>query len=101
MAVSGAAGAVGAWAKGRANRRSVARFGEFWSALQRVGDVLAEAERLSKSGDKGKNRNARHWDIATVDEVRNSLRRCQSSLRIVSSAAKKFEPELIVKDWRR
>src|SRR3954453_10370606 len=89
--------------RGRANRQAVARFGEFWQALQQVGDALAAAQRAAKSADDGmwRGRNQRHWDIASVDEVRNSLRRCKSSLRIVSAQAKGFEPHLIVKDWRR
>ena len=39
-----AANAARQWAKGRANRRAVARFAAFWTALQRVGDIIAEAE---------------------------------------------------------
>jgi hypothetical protein len=98
-----AARSTRAWAQRRQNRRALARFGEFWQALQHVGDVLAEAERLSKSADDSawKSRNTRHWTIATADEVRTSIKRCRSSLRIVSSSAKRFEPQLIVKDWRR
>lgn len=100
--VGSAARSGRAWQKRRANRRALARFGEFWTALQHVGDVLAEAERLSKSADDNwRGRGARHWSIATADEVRSSVKGCRSSLRIVSAQAKRFEPELIVKDWRR
>jgi hypothetical protein len=81
----------------------VQRFGEFWQALQEVGDALAEAQRAAKNAnDTGwRRRNQRHWNIATVDEVRSALRACKFSLRTVSSQAKRFEPQLIVKDWRR
>ncbi len=91
------------WAQRRARRRAVARFGEFWSALQQVGDALAEADRLAKKAGDGpwKLGGQRHWVIATVEEARASVRKCRSSLRIVSSAAKKFEPQLIVREWRR
>lgn len=100
--IGNAARAGRSWQQRRANRRALARFGEFWTALQRVGDVLAEAERLSKSADDNRrSRESRHWSIATPDEVRSSVKRCRSSLRIVSTQAKRFEPELIVKDWRR
>ncbi|WP_219414863.1 hypothetical protein [Pseudonocardia nigra] len=101
--VGSAARATRGWAQRRANRRALARFGEFWRALQQVGDVLAEAERMAKAADDSswRNRNQRHWSIATADEVRKSVKGCRSSLRIVSSQAKRFEPQLIVKDWRR
>jgi hypothetical protein len=90
-------------ARRRADRRAVARFAEFWSALQEVGDALAAAQRAAKHAGDGtwRPRNQRHWDIAAVDEVRGSLRRCKFALRIVSAQAKRFEPHLIVRDWRR
>jgi hypothetical protein len=102
-AVGNAARAGRNWQRKRADRRALSRFGEFWAALQHVGDVLAEAERLSKSADDAawKGRGTRHWNIATAEEVRSSVRGCRSSLRIVSAQAKRFEPQLIVKDWRR
>ena len=81
----------------------MARFGEFWQALQEVGDALAEAQRATKNAEDGtwKARNQRHWSIASIDEVRSALRGCKSSLRICSAQAKRFEPQLIEKDWRR
>jgi G:T/U-mismatch repair DNA glycosylase len=87
----------------RANRLAVARFGEFWQALQEVGDALAAAQRAARHADDAmwQRRHQRHWNIASVDEVRSALRRCKSSLRIVSAQAKRFEPQLLVKDWRR
>ena len=47
-----AATAARQWVKGRANRRAVQRFAAFWNALQRVGNALAEAERLVKNADE-------------------------------------------------
>lgn len=103
MAVRDSARATRAWAQRRANRQAVARFGEFWQALQEVGDALAEAQRATKNAEDGtwRARNQRHWQIASVDEVRSALRGCKSSLRICSAQAKRFEPQLIEKDWRR
>jgi G:T/U-mismatch repair DNA glycosylase len=100
---SSAARSAREWNRRRADKRAVARFGEFWAALQAVGDALAEAQKAAKNAEHStwKGRNTRHWDIAGVDEVRSSLRRCKNSLRIVSAQAKRFEPQLIVKDWRR
>jgi hypothetical protein len=93
------------WQRRRADNRAVARFAEFWAALQQVGDVLAEAEKLAKNAnDGGSWRGAggrRHWNVATADEVRSAVRGCRNSLRVLSGQAKRFEPELIVKDWRR
>ncbi len=93
----------GSYRERRENRRALYRFAEFWAALQAVGDVLAEADRLTAAaGDKGsRGPIQRHWTIATPEEIRSGLKRCRGSLRILSSSAKRFEPELIVRDWRR
>ena len=91
------------WNRRRANRQALARFAEFWQALQEVGDALAEAQRAAKNTEAGawRERNQRHWAIAGVDEIRSALRGCKFSLRVVSAQAKRFEPQLIEKDWRR
>ena len=101
MAVRQGVNATRRWAARRANRQALARFAEFWQALQEVGDTLAEAQRAAKNAESGdwRERNQRHWTIASVDEVRSALRGCRFS--IVSVQAKRFEPQLIEKDWRR
>ena len=103
MAVRDGVRAARGWAARRANRQALARFAEFWQALQDVGDALAEAQKATKNAESGdwRERNQRHWNIAGIDEVRSALRGCKSSLRIVSAQAKRFEPQLIERDWRR
>src|SRR6187431_2441920 len=103
MAVRDGVNATRRWAQRRANRQALARFAEFWQALQEVGDALADAQRAAKNAESGawRERSQRHWAIASVDEVRSALRGCRFSLRIVSTQAKRFEPQLIEKDWRR
>jgi uncharacterized protein YjiS (DUF1127 family) len=102
-AVTSAVRSTRRWAKERANRKALERFAEFWQALQDVGDALAEAQRAAKkaSDPSWRPRHQRHWDLASVEEIRSSLRRCKFSLRIVSAQAKRFEPQLILKEWRR
>ena len=92
----------GSYRERRENRRALYRFAEFWAALQAVGDVLAEADRLTAAaGDKGsRGPIQRHGDR----HPRGDPLRAQAlpgSLRILSSSAKQFEPELIVRDWKR
>ena len=75
MGVRERVAAARASARRRANRRAVARFGEFWQALQEVGDALSEAQKAAKNAESGdwRARNQRHWTIAGVDEVRTAL----------------------------
>ena len=95
--------AVSTARKRRADRRAVAQFQEFWTALQRVGDALSEVEKMSRrtTDTAWRHRKARHWELASVDEIRSALRGCRTSLRVMSNQAKRFEPQLILKDWRR
>lgn len=101
--VSAAAKAAAEQFKRQADKRALARFAEFWAALQVVGDALHEAEKLAKRAQDGpvKAAGRRHWDIASAEEVGSALRRARFALRILSASAKKFEPQLIHKDWRR
>lgn len=102
-AVTSAVRGTRRWARERANRKALERFAEFWQALQHVGDALAEAQRAAKnaSDPSWRPRHQRHWDLASVPEIRGALRRSKFSLRVVSNQAKRFEPQLIVKEWRR
>ena len=64
----------------------------------------SEAEKLAKNAEDAswwKQRNTRHWSVASADEVRSALRTCRGSLRILSRSAKRFEPELIHREWKR
>jgi len=87
MAVRNGYNSTRRWAARRANRQALARFAEFWQALQEVGDTLAEAQRAAKNAEAGawRERNQRHWAIAGVDEIRSALRGCKFSLRVVRS----------------
>lgn len=89
---------------GRANRQALARFAAFWTALQRVGDALADAEKVTKNAEEKawwRDRNTRHWAIATAEDACRAVKVCRASLRVLSMSAKRFEPELIRKDWKR
>ena len=102
-AAGAAAKAAAAQFKRQGDRRALARFAEFWAALQLVGDALHEAEKLAKKAQDGpvNGGSRRHWDIASAEEVGSALRRSRFALRILSASAKKFEPQLIARDWRR
>src|SRR3712207_9081108 len=54
--------------------QAVARFGEFWQALQDVGDALAEAQRAARNAEDStwKARNQRHWNIASVEDRKST-----------------------------
>lgn len=88
------------------NRRALRKYGEFWRALQMVGTAVAQAEALAAkatdtqrgprgSGGKG------HWSAATPEEIRSAAKKATSSLHVISTSAKKWEAELISREWRR
>ena len=105
----------------KVNRRALRKYGEFWRALQLVGDALAEAEKVaakstdgtrSKRGGKrkrtgGKGASAKaggegqHWSVASPEEISAAAKKSHSSLRVMAASAKKWEAELVSRDWRK
>jgi hypothetical protein len=86
------------------NRRALRKYGEFWRALQMVGNALAAAEQVAaKATDhRGTGREGgAHWSTATPDELRQAAKKAGDSLHVLSTAAKKWEAELISREWRR
>ncbi|WP_339122881.1 hypothetical protein [Pseudonocardia sp. D17] len=87
------------------NRRALRRYGEFWRALALVGNALAEAEQLAaKASDAqsaGTEKQTAHWSAPTPDELRAAAKKAGRALHTMSSAAKKWEAELVSREWRR
>jgi hypothetical protein len=85
------------------NRRALRRYGEFWRALQMVGNALAEAERVAaKATDSQPARGqGAHWSTATPQEMKAAAKKAGDALHVMSSAAKKWEAELVSREWRR
>ncbi|MBW0090640.1 hypothetical protein I4I73_17415 [Pseudonocardia sp. KRD-184] len=92
--------------RGPLNRRSVARFAEFWASLQQVGDALAEIEKLgAKAQDAQRSRasngvNGRSWAVATPEEIKSAAKKTHRTLRIIAVSAKRWEADLLSREWR-
>nr|WP_222132370.1 hypothetical protein [Pseudonocardia sp. C8] len=98
----------------KVNRRALRKYGEFWRALQLVGDALAEAEKVAakatdapkgRRGGKGASAKAgadgQHWSVASPDEIAGAAKKAHGSLRVMASSAKKWEAELVSREWRK
>ena len=86
------------------NRRALRRYGEFWRALQMVGAAIAEAEKLAVKADtgSGKRGGARaHWATPTPEEMKSAAKKSGRALEVMSKAAKRWEAELISREWRK
>jgi hypothetical protein len=85
------------------NRRALRRYGEFWRALTMVGAAVGEAEKLAaRSVDlepaKGAGGN---WAAPTAQELKAAAKRAGQGLHVISLAARKWEAELVSREWRR
>ena len=93
--------------KGALHRRALRRYAEFWAALQAVGDALDQATKAAaKLEDAQKARAAangggRHWSVASPEEIRAAAKKAGRSLRIIATSAKRWEADLISRDWGR
>ena len=86
------------------NRRALRRYGEFWRALQMVGAAIAEAEKLAAKADtgSGKRGGARaHWATPTPEEMKSAAKKAGRALEVMSKAVKRWEAELISREWRK
>lgn len=88
------------------NRRALRRYGEFWRALQLVGDALAQAEQAAqKAADtqpaRASSGATAHWSTPTVQELRAAAKKAGTSLHVMAASAKKWEAELVSHEWRR
>ncbi|MDN5915479.1 MAG: hypothetical protein L0I76_10295 [Pseudonocardia sp.] len=101
----------------KVNRRALRKYGEFWRALQLVGDALAQAEKVAaKATDSGAGKRARtgskgasakaggqgqHWSVASPEEISAAAKKSHGSLRVMAASAKKWEAELVSREWRK
>ncbi|MGE0300559.1 MAG: hypothetical protein AB7R99_28120 [Pseudonocardia sp.] len=84
------------------NRRALRKYGEFWRALVLVGNALAEAERVAaKATDHHGRDGGPHWSAPTAEELRAAAKRAGDALHVMSSSARKWEAELVSREWRR
>jgi hypothetical protein len=84
------------------NRRALRRYGEFWRALQMVAAAIAEAEKVAAKADPGKRRGGRaQWSTPTPEEMKASAKKAGRALEIMAKSAKRWEAELISREWRR
>ena len=88
------------------NRRALRKYGEFWRALELVSAALTEAEKTANKAQDGKRGKAgagqtAHWSAATPEELKAAAKKAGRSLHVISTSAKKWEAELISREWRR
>jgi hypothetical protein len=87
------------------NRRALRKYGEFWRALQMVGNALAEAERTAAKADPGTGKGGKgqraHWSTPTPEEMKIAAKKAGRSLEVMSKSAKRWEAELVSREWRK
>ena len=93
--------------RGPLNRRALRRYAEFWMALTAVGEALGQADKLAARIEDAQPRTAsnraggrRSWSVATPEEMRAAAKKAHSSLRVIATAAKRWEADLVSRDWR-
>lgn len=85
------------------NRRALRRYGEFWRALQLVAAAIDQAEKLAAKTDTGIKRGSgrAHWATPTPEELKAAAKKSGRALEVMSKAAKRWEAELVSREWRK
>lgn len=93
--------------RGPINRRALRKYAAFWAALHAVGEALDQAEKLAARAADTRPAKAsngaggrRSWSAATPEEMRAAAKKAHQSLRIIAASAKRWEADLISRDWR-
>jgi hypothetical protein len=93
--------------RGPIDRRALRKYAEFWLALQAVGTALEQADKLAAKAADAQPAKAsvgaggrRSWSVASPEEMRAAAKKAHASLRVIATSAKRWEADLISRDWR-
>jgi hypothetical protein len=79
------------------NRRAQAKYATFWNCLMQVDMVVADARKLAARIDDGD----LPWWAASTGDVLKAAKRVERALKTLSASGKKWEAELISREWRK
>ncbi len=79
------------------NRRAVRKYREFVGALETVWMVLDDAQKLA---NKVTNESRTSWRVATGSELRGTVQVARDHVDALQSRARKYEAELVSREWR-
>ena len=80
------------------NRRAQAKYATFWNCLLQVDMVLEDARKLAnRLDDSGKT----PWWVPSSSDLNKTARRVERALKTLSASGKKWEAELISREWRK
>lgn len=81
------------------NRRAMARYSTFWSALVMVNECVMAARKVAE--ELGDLRGSKQGlAVASGEEVRAAVRKADKSLGTLSKSAQRWEAELKSREWR-
>jgi hypothetical protein len=80
------------------NRRALRRYQQFWTCLQDAAEAVHEAEKLIAKADDSKRIS---WSAAKPDELKSAAVKAGRLLQTLSKSGKKWEAELVAREWTR
>lgn len=80
------------------NHRSRQRYATFWNCLLQVDTVLADARKVANRLDDSDRSPA--W-ASTAADLRKAANRVDRALATLCKSGKRWEAELISRDWRK
>jgi hypothetical protein len=81
------------------NRRAQQKYGEFVGAIDHVTEMFGPCEKLCNQMKQGRAA-AGGWRMASPDELKRLLVKARRDLETLKDHAKRYEAELISRDWR-
>ncbi len=81
------------------NEHAQKRYKEFTTAIAHVHELIIPIDKLIGRMDKP-NARYRGWRMKRPDELKAIVKKLRNQLELVTEQAKKYEKELISRDWR-
>lgn len=76
--------------------RALERYRLFWAAIEEAGEAVEMAKRLAAKVEESKRKS---WAAPASDEVRAAGTKAARGLQAVAKSAKRWEAELVSRDW--
>lgn len=82
----------------RVNRRAHERYGTFWNCLLQVDAALGDARKIATRLPGSAS--TPFW-VASAEDVAKAIKRVEKALMVLSRSGKRWEAELISREWRK
>lgn len=77
-------------------QRALARYRRFWAAIEEAGEAVQAAQKLCATAEESRRVS---WSAPTPEDLRAAATKAARSVQIVAKQCKRWEAELVSREW--